>query len=377
MSALAKTNILEWLGEHGRATKIEIYDAFALVAKRVVDVALQELLDAKLIIAGDTHYAPARAARKVEAVPPPPPPVKQPKPPTEAKPARQKPAHGKTAETWKDRARAPAVRIVQFLRWAGGERPTDEVLAEFEDLPDAKRVLADMVQAGHVHFTGNSTVREGRAPKAPPPNAKTAWREGRSDLPPRTPDTPSERESERKPEASGTSEEPEAVATPTRAGDAPDESAASESPAPAIGPAQAPELPKAEGSTGDSDTEVHTAAPADSTQGHASAKADDSPAPGIGPAPADTGELSHEDIEQFHDIARELLNDTHALDQEPDTMADPARDPQTQKPEPAPTTAARVLVELPGLTIEVKGTPDAVRGAVRAIDFESACFDAA
>lgn len=308
MTNLAKANIFEWLCEHGRATKIEIYDQFKLASKRIVDVALEELVTERKLVQGETHYAPARMPpRKVESVAPPPPPA-APKPPAPKPPPQPKPP-------------APPSNV-QRIKALFERVHSWELQDIYRALPDAKQssVYTYLCQEARkkTWLFKDGSVFTTLRPK--PAAAKPTTRSDAS-------------EAQRTPEATGTSTKPEAVATPTPVADEHDEGAQTlESPPPAMGPAEA------------SDS---------------------------------VADLTHEDVDSFHAIARELLDDTHALDQGPlpmDTTTDPNDSPEQS---PAPTTQARVLVELPGLTIEVKGTADAVRGAVRAIDFDAACFDAA
>jgi len=138
----------------------------------------------------------------------------------------------------KDSSPAPFLQILAYLQ-ENGPRTKQQLKRVLPEIKQFDRVIEDMIQLQHIHGVGNGTFAAGRNPKAPPLDKKpeNRWNAG---IPPKDKpkNTPSE-EAKREAGASATSEEPETVATPNRAGDAPDESAAKESPAPAIGPAPA------------------------------------------------------------------------------------------------------------------------------------------
>lgn len=105
------------------------------------------------------------------------------------------------------------------------------------------RLVDELVREGKLHFTGNAAGQVAYGPnpnvqKGKAPASAHRWNQN-APVPGKTaPDTPSDEESTREAVATAPSAEPEAVATPTPAGDAPDESAA-DAPAQAMGPAPA------------------------------------------------------------------------------------------------------------------------------------------
>ena len=144
--------------------------------------------------------------------------------------------NGATDETKNDEA--PFLQILSYLK-ENGPRTKAQLRRVLPKIKQFDRVIEDMVKLQYIHGPENGTLAAGRNPKAPPLEEKpeNRWNAG---FPPKDKpqNTPSEEET-RSADGSATSEEPEAVATPTRAGDAPDVSAAKESPAPVIRPAPA------------------------------------------------------------------------------------------------------------------------------------------
>lgn len=106
------------------------------------------------------------------------------------------------------------------------------------------QVIREMAADGTIHVGTDGLVRLGPHPaRKTKLNGQQRWSEGRDPLPTPAPDVGADQttreEEQREAGAPAASEDPEAVATPSPAGDAPDASADVESPPPAMGPAVA------------------------------------------------------------------------------------------------------------------------------------------
>lgn len=140
---------------------------------------------------------------------------------------------------WLAEGLAPYQRARLYIEANGPPRKSALVtmLARFGD--DALRRVTSMCSEGMIHIGEDDRVHLGRSPKQPTAPRKH-WdpRRGDRPLPPAT-KTPAEEEKPREASADATSEEPAETRVDACAGDAPDESATGESPAPEIGPAPA------------------------------------------------------------------------------------------------------------------------------------------
>lgn len=143
------------------------------------------------------------------------------------------------AALWQNAKAAPFSRILDYIKHH--DRAKRERMAK--DMPEIKQLaaaLSDMVKTKHIHHVGDQEYRLGPHPNAPAQRKPAHnWNDQSYRQPPAATNNPSE--AEREDSAESTTVEPEAVATPIGAGDAPVESAAQESPPPVIGPAAAHE----------------------------------------------------------------------------------------------------------------------------------------
>lgn len=151
-------------------------------------------------------------------------------------PGKDKP---KELTVWETPTAAPFARILDFIKrhdFAQRDRMR-KAMPEIENLAAA---LSDMVKTKHIHHVGDQEYRLGPHPNAPAQRKPAHnWNDERYRQPPAPTHKPSEET--REDSAESTTEVPEAVATPIGAGDAPVESAATESPPPVMEPAAAHE----------------------------------------------------------------------------------------------------------------------------------------
>lgn len=133
---------------------------------------------------------------------------------------------------------APYQRVMRYLEAKGPTRRQAlcVMLSPFSDAP--QRVVVEMIGSGTVHQNNDGRIEIGKNPKAPSSAApKHSWNNLRAP----TTSTKNTSEAPRQVSAETTSEQPSEARAADSAGDAPDESAAPESPASGIGQMPAPD----------------------------------------------------------------------------------------------------------------------------------------
>ena len=226
---LAQRNVLEFIQRRGKVTKVDVFAEFDLAGKRVVEQALEELAEARHIVRGANDvFAPARMRKAVEQADEPPPP----------------PPGGQVTERGLQRREMLTAAMARLLAEKGEVRRADMR----ERLPgvlerDIDNFLFAAARDQRLERVRAGVYRRGRAgydTATPPANGKAHPHGTRGWDPRRTTNTPSEAKAPAA-EARPASIKPAAVATPLPVADGHDEAKrqSTESPPPAMGPAEA------------------------------------------------------------------------------------------------------------------------------------------